>query len=288
MKTRTILVLAMLVVTLAFPGFAIEKRALQFRDDFGMEPAYEGALQYYYFIPCPTYSWFWAFTGWDVGDIIGEWFQVGDMSTGGFGSCDPEDCQQLKQFRVLDFAGYGQTHAGLFTIEFDVYCADEHGCPVGPSLWNSARYETGFGWNYIVIDPPISICGCAVIPGPPPSGPRIVVTVTNVGTQGRYPAWGLDNISTPVQSGCEAHDLGCLPMLYPRPYSSHYSTMHSGYYGNGGFAYCPPQWFLDVRDTTSDGTEYGFIELCWRLYLVCAGPTEVYPTTWGSIKSIYR
>ncbi len=269
-------------------ALALEKQAYQMREHFETEPLEDVcALQYYYYIPCPTYSWFWAFTGWDVGDVIGQWFEIGDLSTGGFGICDPVQCHNLNQIRILDFAGYGTTHPGLFTIEFDIFCSDQYGCPVGPSLWNSGPRETGFAWNYFDIDPPVSICPCATDPGPPPSAPRVLVTATHVGPQGVYPAWGMDNISTGIEVGCIMHDLDCLPGLYPRPYVSHYPTMHSGYYGFD-FEYCPPQWWKDGRDTTDDGSQYGFIELAWRLYVVCGGPTETRPTTWGDIKSMYR
>jgi hypothetical protein len=281
-------VAVVVVVFVASTALALDKYRMQMRDDFGTEPLYDCALNYYYYTPCPTYSWFWAFTGWAVGDIIGEWFQVGDVSMFGWTQCEPENCHNLEQIRVLDFAGYGQLHPGLFTIEFDVYCADEFGCPIGPSLWNSGPRETGYAWNYFTVDPPISICGCSVDPGPPPSRPRILVTATHTGTQGIYPAWGTDNISTPVEQACVMHEYGCLPAYYPRPYSSHYATIHSGCYGNGSFRYCPPKWFLDGRDLTPDGTQYGFVELAWRIYLICAGPTETEPATWGRIKSMYR
>lgn len=99
--------------------------------------------------------------------------------------------------------------------------------------------------------------------------------------------WGADNISTPLGEGCPMHDLGCLPALYPRPYVGHYSIMHSGYYGQG-FEYCPPLWFKDGNDTTADGSQYGFVELKWRIYLACSGPTATEGTTWGDIKSMYR
>ena len=171
----------------------------------------------------------------------------------------------------------------------DVYCCDEYGCPVGPSLW-SQSLATFFAWNYFPVDPPICISSCAVDPGPPASRPRILVTMTH--TPGyesdcNYNAWGTDVISTNLEYGCVMHDYGCLPAVYPRPYTSHYSTIHSGYYGVN-LEYCPPQWFKDPNDSTPDGTEYGFLELCWRIYLTCSGPTETRPATWGSIKSMYR
>jgi hypothetical protein len=83
------------------------------------------------------------------------------------------------------------------------------------------------------------------------------------------------------------HEYGCMPVLYPRPYASHYSTIHSGYYGHD-FEYCPPQWFKEPNDSTPDGTEYGFIELAWRIYIGCDGPTQTQSTTWGSIKTLYE
>ncbi|MFH1312611.1 MAG: hypothetical protein ABIJ00_05230 [Candidatus Eisenbacteria bacterium] len=277
MKISRALVMLM-VLFVAASAFALEKRAFQIKEDYDTEPLSDCMLQYYYYIPCPTYSWFWAFTGWDHGDIIGEWFEIGDMSMGGFGACSPVDCHVIDQLRVLDFAGYGQTHPGLFTVEFDIYCADEYGCPVGPSLWNSGRRETGFAWNYISVDPPVTICGCAINPGPPPSRPRVLVTVTHTGSNGIYPAWGTDNIATPLRDACDMHDVGCMPALHPRPYSNHYPAIHSGFYGQG-FAYCPPRAFLDGRDTSPDGSQFGAVELAWRVYLLCTGPTASEPAT---------
>jgi hypothetical protein len=63
--------------------------------------------------------------------------------------------------------------------------------------------------------------------------------------------------------------------------------MRSGYYGQG-FEYCPPQLFKDGYDTTPDGSQYGFLELAWRIYLTCSGPTEAATTTWSDIKAMYE
>jgi hypothetical protein len=277
-----------LLIVVVASASALENRAFQIKEDFGNEPLYDATLQYYYYIPCPTYSWFWSFTGWTPGEIIGTWFQIGDMSMGGWDPGDPLNCQTLEQLRVLDFAGYGCGRwGGFFTVEFDVYCADESGCPIGPSLWNSGPWETCFAWNYVEIDPPLRLCDCLADPGNPGSGPRILVTATHTGPSGIYPAWGMDNISTALEEGCPLHDYGCLPALYPRPYISNYPSMHSGFYGQD-FQYCPALGFKDGRDTTPDGTQYGFLELAWRIYITCAGPSASQPATWSSIKSIYR
>jgi hypothetical protein len=111
--------------------------------------------------------------------------------------------------------------------------------------------------------------------------------VDRFGPADNYNAWGTDAISIPLQDGCIMHDLGCLPVLYPRPYASHHNTIHSGYYGED-FEYCPPQWFKDQNDSTPDASEYGFVELAWRIYIACEGPTAPQPATWSSIKSMYE
>jgi hypothetical protein len=262
-------------------------KAYQMREDYGTEALYGCRLQYYYYVPCPTYSWFWAFTGPTTGETMGAFFDLSDPSTGVGTGCDPDICHTLDTIRILDFAGYGTVYPGLFTIEMDVYCSTDHGCPVGPRLWTSGPLETHFGWNYVDLEPPVCLTGCSADPGPPPSAPRVLVTATHTGTSGFYPAWGLDNISINVQQGCVMHDIGCLPALYPRPAASHYGTIHSGYYGTD-FAYCPPIWLTDGWDTTLDGSQFGYIELLWTIYIDCNGPTDVEPSSWGNIKSIFR
>jgi hypothetical protein len=262
----------------------------------GTVPLYDGMLQYYYYIPCPTYSWFYAFGGhsneWEHGTAVGTWFEVGDLSTGGIEPCDPTSCYTLEKVRVLDFEGAGY-YPGWYRIKMDVYCCDEYGCPVGPPLYTREPLWTSYAWNYFEIDPPLCLTSCAADPGPSPSGPRFLVTITHDGIAlfghpfDNYNAWGADAVGRPFEEGCAMHDEGCLPALYPRPYSGHYSTIHSGYYGHD-FEYCPPQRFKDPRDSTPDGSEYGFVELAWRVYLGCSGPTQTQETTWGGIKTLYR
>jgi hypothetical protein len=279
---------AISVFLIATSALAIEHKAYLLSDDFGMKSGYDCALQYYYFIPCPTYCWFWGFYGWEYGDIVGAWFKVGDMSMQGLAFCDPTNCHVLEGVRVVDMAAYGIYYPNAFAVQFDVYCCDEYGGPTGPSLWKSDRFNTGFGFSYMWIDTPVTICECAASPGPPPTSPRILVTATHVGHFPVYPSWGCDDISSALETGCELHDTGCLPALYPRPYVSYSPTIHSGYYGNDEVEYCPPLWFKDGRDTSPDGTQFGFVELAWRFYITCSGPTEAQSTTWGSIKSMYR
>jgi hypothetical protein len=274
--------IAALVVTTSAQGF--EMKPFRIKDDFGSEPLSDCTLQYYYYIPCPTYSWFWAFAMGCPGDMLGVFYEIGDVSMQTGLACDPEQCHSLERIRVLDFAGYG-----VFTVRFDVYCSDELGCPVGPRLWTSGPYETARSWNYVEVEPALCITQCCPEPSMPASSPRILIVSIMTGTEGIYPAWGLDNISTPIEhGGCEMHDTSCLPALYPRPHNSHYPTLHTGYYGCGSFEYCPPLGFIDGRDTTDDFSQFGGIEAAWRIYLSCSGPTSAEPTTWGAIKSMYR
>jgi hypothetical protein len=64
--------------------------------------------------------------------------------------------------------------------------------------------------------------------------------------------------------------------------------VHGGYFGTYPFQYSPPLGFLDGGDTTHDGSQFGFIELAWRIYVLCQGPTAAEPTSWSSIKAMFR
>jgi hypothetical protein len=286
--TKWISITLLVAILISAPASGLEKKAFLMKDDYGMEALTECSMQYYYYIPCPTYSWFWQMTGWQPGDIIGQVFTVGDESTGGFTPCDTVACYKLTGFRVLDFAGYGPTYPGNFTVEFDVYCAGENGCPLGSSLWNSGPVETEFSWNDFPINPALDLSSCYIHAGPPASTPRFLLTATHTGTDGTYPAWGFDNIGTAYTLGCNMHDSGCQAALYPRPSVSHYPTMRSGFYGeNEIFQYCPPERFVDGADTTYDASQYGFVELAWRVQLECL-PDAIDETTWGKLKSLYK
>jgi len=290
--SKELLLVPALVLILALSVLATEPdvtkmKAFQMREDYGVDPLSDCYLQYYYYIPCPTYSWFWAYTGMDPGEAWGAFFEIGDVSTQTGLACDPGACHTLETIRILDFSGYGTAYPGWWTVQMDVYCSDEHGCPVGASLWTSPPLDFHFAWNYIDVDPPLCLTPCSTIQEPVPSAPRILVVATKIGILGFYPAWGMDNISTPVEQGCVMHDAGCLPALYPRPEVSNYSTVHSGFYGTD-FEHCPPMWLWDGVDTTRDGSQFGAMELTWRIYLSCTGATASEPTTWSNIKSIYR
>ena len=284
MKSLTVL---LLVLVLGTHVSAFEKRAYIMADDFGTDLAYDCYLNYYYYVPCPTFAWFWGFSGWAPGDKIGAFFQVGDMSMFSGSACDPRNCHSLVGIRVLDFAGYGTVYPGRFSVEFDVYCSDGQGCPVGPALWSSGPLETGFGWNHIPVEPALHLSDCSADSGFSPAYPAILITATMVGTEGGYPQWGFDNISSAAAAGYELSDYSRLAALYPRPYSSHYGTIHTGYYGPG-FTHCPPIWFCDGRDSGSDCGRHGFIEVAWRIYLDCSGPRHTGPDALGGIESTDR
>jgi hypothetical protein len=279
----------LLVVLIATSVFGLEKTAYKMAEDFGTEVLYDGALQYYYYIPCPTYSWFWAFSGWSPGDIIGCCFNIPDQGTGGWDVCDPVICGNVQQIRILDFAGYGTIYPGLFTFELDGYCSPE-GC-YGPTrpflhLWNSGPLESGFGWNYYES---LYFCISLCLLWPSYDAEPYIVTATMTGTEGSYPAWGFDNISTPLGSGCVMHDIGCLPAIYPRSTcGGPEPAARSGYIGTYMFEHWPPLGFADGADTTPNASQFGYVELAWRTYFICVGPSGAEPTTWGKIKSMYK
>jgi hypothetical protein len=286
MTRYAIIVAALTVICLATCAWAIEKQAFKYKEDFGTEHLAGCILQYYYYVPCPTFSWFWGFYGWECGDVIGQYFTIGDSPTGVNSPCDPGDCHDMTGFTFMDFAGYGTTYPGLFTVQFEIYCCDEYGCPVGDMLWSSGPIETHSGWNDIAVSPPLVLTDCSIEAGP--SRPRFLLAARHTGSDCTYPQWGFDNISGPLDdpSECEMHDLGSLPAIYPRPYTSHYADMHSGWYGID-FQYCPPFGFADGLDTTEDASIYGFVELAWKISIECNGPATD-PTSWSRLKSMYR
>jgi hypothetical protein len=275
-------------------GTALGQDHFKFKEDFEMDPLSDCALQYYYYIPCPTYSWFWSYYYWDRGDVAGEWFDIGDVPTGGFDACDPTNCVTLDRIRILSTGCACQGPSGEFYpgayVHYEVHCADEIGRPVGPSLWSSGEMLLAdYGWNYIDVDPPLSICGCVTDPESPASTPRILVTImVHAGSAPWCMELGGDNISDALFNECTMHEDGCLPALYPRPYVSHYPVMHSGFYRQMGIEYDPPKPIRDRNDTTPDRTQYGYVELAWRIYLSCTGPSDRSSTTWGALKSLYR
>lgn len=286
---KLVLMLA-IVIALAASAFGSEMKAFQIREDYYTVPVYDCYTQYYYHIPCPTYSWYWAWTGFGSHETIGVFFTVGDPTMGlagcapGYSTCDAYNDHTIELFRVLDLAGYGTLYPGLFTVEFDIYCSDAEGRPVGPAKWSSGPVELcTAGWNYVPVSPNLTVTDCYT--QPQLSYPRFLITATSVGSRGGYPAWAFDNVSKSVDYGCAMHDQGCCPALYPRPAVSHYSTIHTGYYGLN-FEYCPPLWFLDGGDSVGNST--GHVELAWRVYLIRSGPDALVTATWGAIKSMYR
>jgi len=282
-----LVMVSLLTLFIAASGFAVEKTAYQMTKDFEAEMPGDCALEYYYYVPCPTCSYFYRWTGWAYGDIVGQLFMIGDASMGGGEACDPATCHRLEEIRWLDLnpdaPGWYPTD---YMIRFDLFCSDMQGCPIGPSFWSATTLSARTGWNgHTVLNPP---CVGACI-ADPPGVPVILLTATHIGwTDGTAPHWGTDAPGKYVQYGSDMHEIGCLPVRYPRPWNSYYSPgIRSGYYGRGTLT-CPPQYFCDKLDTTSDCTEFGFCELAWTITLSCSGPTSAEPATWGRLKSMYR
>ena len=189
---------------------------------------------------------------------------------------------------MLDFAGYGESYPGLFTIELDVYCSDENGNPSG-HLWNSGPRETRFGWNYFSVSPYVRLdqhCDNFY------QNPTIIVTMTFTGTEGKYPVVGFDNIGTAVEAECAMHDYGCLPAFRPRGYlGGEDPKVHSGYAGTYAFEYWPPIALPDGMHAGGGApVAHGYVEVAWRVYMYCGmkSPKAVDPTSWGGIKSLYE
>jgi hypothetical protein len=283
-----VLVVALTTFVLFSYSFSIDQEIYRIKDDFGADPLYDCRLSYYYDVPCPTESYFWGFKGWNYGDIVGQFFIIGDQGTGLAGGCDPAICQRLEKIKYLDLNEYAPgIHPTDFVFEWKIHCSDLNGCPVGPALWtNSWSFSWNYGWNYADITPPLCLTPCL---GGPYGGPVILITAKHLGDFSDYgPEWGTDAPGLYYYYDCSQHDIGCLPILYPRPWISHFDPgIHSGYFGNQEIT-CPPSVLCDKYDSTPDCNRYGACELAWTIYLICDGPTDVGSPTWGSIKAMYR
>jgi hypothetical protein len=314
-----------LVLLLATSVFAVEPKEYLMRPDFGTEQLGDYPCQFFYHIPISPEdlrSYYWAFSGWDCDTWMGQCFECWHQNTYGLDPMDPLLDHTVQAIEFLDFAGYGTLYPGLFTIELCMFCQD----PVTKNpvedppgwytpLWCSGPIETHPGWNIFYLDPPVCVTDCCLDLGPPPAYPAVLMMAHLVGTDCAYPAFAWDNMSSPTLAGFAMHDIGCLPVHYPRPYVCYWDQMHSGYYGvhpfsccdeygnpvaiPAPFPYCPPLNLVDPRDTTTCpgyfclpdgvvGQQYGFLELAWTIYLDRSGPTATEGTTWGNIKSMYR
>jgi hypothetical protein len=263
-------------------------------DDFETQPLWDCGLQYYYYIPCPTYSWFWAYSGWEPGDILATIFTMGDLSTGAFEPCDPYVCAHIEAVRILELSGYGEAYPGVYSVELDIYCCDAESYPC-VHLWNSGPLDLGFGWNEFEVWPLVEISRCAAECGNwDPTSKCFALTMTMVGTGGDYPAVGFDNVGTSVEAGCVLHDVGCLPAVFPRSWAGGSGTrVHSGYVGAYPFQYWPPLGLPDGLIYSGGlGFGCGFVEAAWRMYFHCTYPTRFETTiqsaSWGGIKNLYR
>lgn len=258
-----------LLLVLAFvpagTGNAFEAEPYQMVEDVGVHPWAQCALQHYYYIPCPSDSWFWGVSGWAIGDIIGAHFRVDQQSTGRVEPCC-ECCYVVVGVSILDFAGYGTVYPGWFSVTPKFFCADENGYPTGPAVYSGPPIDTSYGWNYIDFDrgfePPCFLPGTRY--------ESFVVTITFTGLQGIYPAIGFDNIGTAQESGCEMRDIGGSLAEYPRNWAGGPEPrVHSGYVGWRDFEHWPPIGFADGGDTTRVTPEFGFSEVAWRVHLSC-------------------
>lgn len=276
-----------LILILATSVFALDKTIYQMRQDFGSDALYDCSVGYYYYVPCPTYSYFWSFSGWEYGDCLGEFFVVGDARMGTGEVCDPYNCHEFEALTYLDFnANAPGQYPEDFQIEFCLYCSDLNGCAVGPALWCSGMvFSLARGWNWVYADPPICLTQCVI---DPPGGPVFLVQATHYGTFPDAPNWGTDGPGIYFYYCASMHETGCLQAIYPRPWTSYYTPgIHSAYYGNPCEP-CPVAYFCDGMDTTPDCSQFGFCELAWTARLACRGPTATEPTTWGNIKSMYK
>jgi hypothetical protein len=165
----------------------------------------------------------------------------------------------------------------------EIYCADDHACPVGDPLVGHYNCWLGAtGWHHYSFDS-VEVCPCDSATG------KIVVLITLV----------TPDVATNPYSDINAHniDAGCETEWRCRGHSFVYrsAVSYCDVYGTPG-----PMWVsypgaaCTNYPTVPPGchnTHYDtgfFTEWLIHCYISCEGPTETEEESWSAVKALYR
>jgi hypothetical protein len=278
---RTVLALGVCIALLASPGLASRMRTIpltasdieQIRDS-GRNTLPSCALRYYYLIPGCGY----VTVVEDIGEnlSLGMHFSMAD-TVEWYDPCDTTACMTLD---VIDLTFYDvlapPEDQGL---NVKVYGADPLGEPTGMLLGNrdfeplfvdtAAVTVTAIDFTNDGAEPGLDVSGC---------GGDFIVLVTWKNPTG-HPSLVLDDVCTCVDS-CAVNGaccaMGVAPYLYPRLWT------HTYHYGT--------EWLWAKQDSfcgPCDCGTYGYLEALWTCAF-CTQSAAATPTTWSTIKALYR
>ena len=277
---RTLVVAIVLLVLMAGQAGAFTVRAvamspqdIQNLMDFRENLAVQCMLSYYYLLAdCAFVS---VIDGIQENNTFGMHFNMTNVVPF-YPACDTAACLTLDAVEIVLYDVLGAPNDQAMNVR--VYGSDSAGEPSGELLGNrdftpASALEQ---FTTVVID----FTNGGAVTGLDLSGCRgnFVVLLTWKNATG-HPDLVLDNVSTCV-AGCPANpaccQMGSYPYLYPR------TATHTYYYGVG------PTWAIEdsVADPGGSAT-YGYLEGLWKSDF-CKTSAATRPSSWGSIKAIYR
>jgi hypothetical protein len=229
------------------------------------------ALSYYYLIDGCAYAT--VVDGIEEDETYGVHFNMTDVVPW-HQACDTTACLTLD---TVDLVFYDVSEANAMNVK--IYGADADGEPTGELLGNrdfTPGYTSPEVFTTVVID----FTNSGMVDGLDLSSCRgnFVVLVTWKNSTG-HPMLVLDNISTCV-GNCSGEspccDMGTYPYVYPRAATRTY------YYGVEN-AWAKADSIADPGGAAT----YGYLE-AFMTAAFCKWSAATVPTTWGSIKAIYR
>ncbi len=284
MRIGVIIVAILLITASTLPGWEMKHVRLAPQDvaDYnnqGLAISVSCTLSYFYTVPgC---GWVWVIDGIEENESFGVRFNMTD-EVPFHDPCDTSACLTLDALKIMLYDVLPPPADQSMNLR--VYAAGEGGDPLGDLLGNvdfEPSYAGTASFTTEIIDftkggstPGLDLSGC---------GGDFVVILTWLNSTG-HPCFVLDNISTCVESCAVDPDccqMGTYPYVYPR------TTPHTHYYGYFGSWLTDPDPTCDFRDSTTLCDEYGYIEGMITSYF-CTVSQATEPSTWGSIKAMYK
>jgi len=270
-------VLVFLMVSQA-GGYTVRSVAMTAQDigslmDFRETLAVQCMLSYYYLLTdCAFVT---VVEGIEENNTFGMHFNMTD-TVPFYAACDTAACLTLDQIEIVLYDVLAPPSSQAMNVR--VYGSDATGEPSGALLGNRdfTPASAPGAFTTVVID----FTNGGAVGGLDLSSSRgnFVILLTWTNSTGR-PSLVLDNVSTcvgqcPTNPAC--CQMGAYPYIYPR------TTTHTYYYG-----IAPAFAVTDSIPDPSGAATYGYLEGFWKSDF-CKTSAATVPTTWGSIKAIYR
>jgi hypothetical protein len=287
--SRAIMLSLCLVLAFAAASTAVPLRTLELAPapERTFSPREDGCTLAYYNY-CSGWVWHWY-------EYCSTWLWVReeyDPEGPQYGTCFdladcPGTCRHLEEvwWAFEHFEGYG-------SVDVEIYCADDHCCPVGPPLAGYYEYDLGPGpWWVLLPFDALPLCDCEG-----QGASKFIVLITHNFTYsgaGNYwcPVFPASDVNSyNIDAGCEtewrcsSHSFVYRNAVdYCQVYGEPAPLWVSGAdYGCTNYPVIPPGCHNQYYDT-GYYSEW-LIDCC----ITCQGPTRTQEHSWSQIRSLFR